>query len=93
MQRDVARQLGLNESAVTAMANRLLGLDLLERQRDAADARAWRLSLTRAGRGALKRIEKPFRGINETVEATLTPEEVGRLGDYLARIAAAFDPR
>lgn len=91
MQRDVARQLGLNDSAVTAMTNRLLGMDLLARDRDEADARAWRLSLTKEGRAVLKRIEKPFRHINETVETALTPDEIARLADYLARIGAAFD--
>ena len=41
-QREVAVQLGLNEFAVAAMALRLIGVGLLERVRDAADARAWR---------------------------------------------------
>jgi DNA-binding MarR family transcriptional regulator len=43
MQRSVAKQLGLKESALTAMTNRLVSLGLLERKRDAADVRAWQL--------------------------------------------------
>lgn len=90
-QRDVAVQLGLNESAVTAMARRLLGMGLLERVRDEADARAWQLRLSEDGRAALKRIELPFRRINQTIETVLSPEEIAHFADYLRRVAATFD--
>jgi MarR family transcriptional regulator, organic hydroperoxide resistance regulator len=90
-QREVATRLGINESAVTAMTQRLLGMGLLERARDEADARAWRLRISNDGRAALKQIEQPFRRINQTIEAALTPEEIVQFADYLKRIAAAFD--
>ncbi len=89
-QRVVADQLGLNESAVTTMVGRLMKLALLHRERDETDARAWRLSLSSDGRQALKRIEKPFRTINETLETALSLEEIVQLGDMLARVSAAF---
>ena len=90
-QREVATQLGLNESAVTAMARRLLGMGLLERVRDEADARAWQLRLSDDGRTALKRMELPFKRINQTIETVLSPEEITHFADYLRRIAATFD--
>ena len=90
-QREVATQLGLNESAVTAMARRLLGMGLLERVRDEADARAWQLRLSDDGRTALKRIELPFKRINQTIETVLSPEEITHFTDYLRRIAATFE--
>lgn len=90
-QREVAVQLGLNEFAVAAMALRLIGVGLLERVRDAADARAWRLSLSDYGRTALKRIEQPFKRINQTIETVLDKEEIMHFTDYLGRIASAFD--
>lgn len=90
-QREVATQLGLNESAVTAMTHRLLGMGLLERVRDEADARAWQLRLSADGRGALKRIEQPFKSINQTIETVLNGEEIAHFADYLQRIASAFD--
>ena len=90
-QREVATQLGLNESAVTAMARRLLGMGLLERVRDEADARAWQLRLSDDGRTALKRIELPFKRINQTIETVLSPEEIAHFADYLRRIAATFE--
>ena len=89
-QREIAGQLGVNESAVTAMANRLLAAGLLKRFRDAADARAWRLELTGDGRAALKRLEKPFKRVNQAMEEVLSAEEIARLADYLSRIAKAF---
>jgi MarR family transcriptional regulator, organic hydroperoxide resistance regulator len=90
-QRVVADALGLNQSAVTAMTNRLLRMKLLERERDDADGRAWRLRLSEAGRAALRRIEQPFRRVNQTLEAALKPDEIARLADYLGRIGTAFD--
>jgi len=90
-QRVVADQLGLNESAVTAMVTRLLGMGLLERERDDADARAWRLRLSGHGRATLKRIEGPFGRVNRTMESVLEPDEIARFAEYLGRISAAFD--
>ena len=90
-QRAVARQLGLNESAMTAMTNRLLSSGLLDRLRDEKDVRAWLLRLTAEGRAALKRIEPPFRSVNQTIERTLDPRELALLAEYLSRIAKAFE--
>lgn len=90
-QRDVARQLGFNESAMTAMVRRLLDMGLLERTRDEADARAWRLRPSGDGRAALKRIQQPFERVNHTIESVLTPDEIVQLADCLTRLAAAFD--
>jgi DNA-binding MarR family transcriptional regulator len=90
-QREVARQLGINESAMTSMVARLQDMGLLRRDRDEADVRAWHLSLSETGRATLKRIEQPFRRINQTIEGVLTTEEIGQLADYLGRIANAFD--
>lgn len=89
-QREVATQLGLNESAMTAMVGRLLGMKLLERARDEEDARAWRLEASERGRAALKQIDKPFRQINQTIETALSTDEIAQLADYLDRIGKAF---
>jgi MarR family transcriptional regulator, organic hydroperoxide resistance regulator len=90
-QRGVAAQLGVNESAVTAMARRLLQMGLLERVRDEDDARTWKLRLSAGGRAALKRIDQPFKSVNQAIETVLTPEEIAHFADYLQRIASTFD--
>jgi MarR family transcriptional regulator, organic hydroperoxide resistance regulator len=89
-QRSVARQLGINESAVTAMVARLMDMRLIERVRDDEDARTWRLHLTAEGRAGLKKIEGPFRTINARLEAALDASELEHLSDYLGRIGEAF---
>lgn len=89
-QREVARRLGVNESAMTAMVRRLLALGLLERSRDQEDVRAWRLQSNEAGRAALKRVQQPFKHVNETIEAALGADDIARLSEYLDRLAAAF---
>ena len=89
-QRSIADQLGLNESAVTQMTARLMKLGLIERTRDAEDARAWRLSLTGAGRAALERLRAPFARINAALDAALGDEDAATLAATLVRIAKAF---
>lgn len=89
-QRSVARKLGLNESAMTAMTTRLRNLRLLDRLPDETDSRAWSLRLTADGRAALKRIEQPFRQINQKIEKALDADEIAKLADYMSRISDAF---
>lgn len=90
-QRAVATQLGLHESAITAMTSRLTGLGLVERTRDPDDARAWRLRLTDDGEGALRRITRPFGVVNARIEKVCTPEEITLLADILERLATEFE--
>lgn len=90
-QRSVARKLGLNESAMTAMTARLRDMGLVERRPDKNDSRAWNLEISDEGLAALKRIEQPFRRINQKIEATLDTDEIARLADYASRIGDAFE--
>jgi MarR family transcriptional regulator, organic hydroperoxide resistance regulator len=90
-QRSVARKLGLNESAMTAMIARLRDMGLVERLPDQDDSRAWSLKVSEDGRAALKRIEQPFRRINQRIESVLDADEIARLADYASRVADAFE--
>jgi DNA-binding MarR family transcriptional regulator len=89
-QREVARQLGLNESAVTAMTNRLLNMGLLDKKRNEDDARVWHLYLSSDGRAIHTMLAKPFGEINRTLESVLSAAEIEKLADYLGRIGDAF---
>ena len=89
-QRDVARQLGLNESAVTGMVTRLLNLKLIQRVEHETDTRAWRLKLSGPGRAALSKAQKDFATINDCIESALDSRELERLADMLARLTHAF---
>jgi MarR family transcriptional regulator, organic hydroperoxide resistance regulator len=90
-QRDVARQLGINDSAMTSMATRLIGMELLHRDVAPEDVRAWNLGLTSGGRAARIRATQEFKRVNQTIDAILTEAEIERLADYLSRIATAFE--
>lgn len=51
----LAKELGLNDSAITAMMRRLIDLNLVERVRDDKDGRAWLLKLTSFGDEATRK--------------------------------------
>ena len=90
-QNDVASALGINESAVTAMVNRLLRYGYIARHRSESDKRAWELSLTRDGKQALLAGRKAFNNINHTIENELSPKEIEQFADYLERLSKAFN--
>ncbi len=89
-QRMIASQLGLNESAVTAMVTRLIRDGFLTRERSETDARTWLLTLTDSGREALQSVNGPFAQINDRLEAVLTETEINQLADMLKRVAETF---
>jgi MarR family transcriptional regulator, organic hydroperoxide resistance regulator len=76
---------------MTAMTARLRDMGLVERLPDQNDSRAWNLQISDDGRAALKRIEQPFRRINQKIEAALDGDEISRLADYASRIGDAFE--
>ena len=89
-QRDVARTLGLNESAMTAMTARLMRAGLVDREQSDADARAWRLFLTEPGRAAGQKAKAAFTGINQRIEDELSEEEMMRFVGTLDRLIDRF---
>ncbi|PWE17460.1 MarR family transcriptional regulator [Marinicauda salina] len=89
-QKAVAAALGFNESAVTAMVRRLLADGLLERERAAEDARAWRLRLSAAGSEALAAARGPFNDINAAIDSALRETDDAAFAAALDRLAARF---
>jgi len=90
-QRAVARELGLNESALTPMVGRLLARGLISRARDPSDVRAWRLALTEQGKETLARTKAPFATVNEVLDKTLDEDEIKALVGYLNRLIDALE--
>jgi DNA-binding MarR family transcriptional regulator len=90
-QHEVAKILGINESAVTAMVNRLVRHGYIVRERSESDKRAWNLLLTDEGRAALLSARTAFDGINRIIEQELTKQEVEQFADYLERLSKVFD--
>ena len=89
-QRDVARALGVNESAVTGMIGRLERAGALHRHRHGIDGRSHALELTTAGRRTLARSARAFTAVNAAIEATLSSGELEVVADALERLAVAF---
>ena len=73
-QKQVAKALSLNQSAITATVSRLKKMDLIERSRRQGDGRMWHLSLTPKGMAALQAVEIPFDDINSTIDSLLGPD-------------------
>jgi MarR family transcriptional regulator, organic hydroperoxide resistance regulator len=90
-QRAVARELGLNESAVTPMVARLLRLGLVIRMHDEVDARAWSLELSEKGRDLLRHTKSAFARVNAVVDGELSDAEIRALVGYLDRLINAFE--
>ncbi len=89
-QRDLARSLKQNESAITAMVTRLMKADLVIRRRSETDARTWLLDLTATGRKTLRHIEKPFGEINARLDGALGTKGTTALARQLEAIVDAF---
>jgi len=90
-QRELARTLRLNESAMTAMVGRLSRRRLIRRVRDPDDARSRRISLTEAGREALARSASAFAAINSTLDDALGATRIDRLATDLRAVIDAFE--
>ncbi|MFK8050405.1 MAG: MarR family winged helix-turn-helix transcriptional regulator [Halioglobus sp.] len=91
-QRELADTLSQRESAITAMAARLLKAGYIEKRRSSADARAWELSATDAGIQALSESSKAFDKLNAILDRSLGVEAIDSLADILATIIDELGP-
>ncbi|WP_042272492.1 MarR family winged helix-turn-helix transcriptional regulator [Paraburkholderia heleia] len=83
---ELARDYGIDASAVTRLVDRLEKRGLLQRVRSSEDRRAVRLALTPEGLAIAARMPAIFRSVTEQLSAGFTPEEVGFLKSMLRRI-------
>ena len=91
-QRAIALALGLNESAVTVMIERLTKYGYIKRQRSASDRRAYEITMTQVGKEAVAASRKGFAKINRKITSSLNDEEVDTLADLLSRLYEDFAP-
>lgn len=90
-QTSLARDLRLNDSAITAMVRRLIGLGMLAKTRSQSDSRAWVLKLTDKGQDAIDRATTQPIAINQLIEAELGAEALVTLTEKLNRIITLCD--
>lgn len=87
-QTSLARDLRLNDSAITAMVKRLIGLGMLEKTRSASDSRAWVLKLTDDGEAAIACASNAMLSINQRIDEEFGP---GKLDDFVAKLNRIID--
>jgi DNA-binding MarR family transcriptional regulator len=83
---DLAREYGIDASAVTRLIDRLEKRGLITRLRSEEDRRVVRLALTEEGRALAGQIPAIFTGVLDRLLSGFTPEEVGFLKSMLRRI-------
>lgn len=87
----LARELRLNDSAITAMVRRLIGLGMLEKARCRNDSRAWVLTLTQDGEQALARASEHALAINTRIEEEFGPDGLDAFVAKLNRLIEICD--
>lgn len=83
---ELARDYGIDASAVTRLIDRLEKRNLLSRVRSSEDRRAVHLAVTPEGYALVARMPTIFRGVLDKGLAGFTPEEIGFLKSMLRRI-------
>jgi DNA-binding MarR family transcriptional regulator len=85
---ELAREYGIDASAVTRLIDRLEKRGLLTRVRSNEDRRVVRLALTPEGHAIAARMPAIFNGVLDNLLNGFTPEEVGFLKSMLRRVLA-----
>lgn len=85
-QREIADRLKQRESAVGAMAERLLKAGYIARTRSATDKRAWMLKATPAGRRAFASLGEAFTRVNAALDEAFPGKDMARAAKGLRRL-------
>ncbi|MFP3566569.1 MarR family winged helix-turn-helix transcriptional regulator [Paraburkholderia sp. SIMBA_030] len=83
---ELAREYGIDASAVTRLVDRLEKRGLLTRVRSNEDRRVVRLALTPEGHAIAAKMPAIFKGVLDSLLGSFTPEEVGFLKSMLRRV-------
>jgi len=90
--RELAKELGVSESAVTAIGDRLVRQNLVERLSDPADRRIVRLGLSKTGRRLIDRLHTAACRKTGELASVLSDTQLAQLVDILETLAAAPQP-
>jgi len=84
---ELARRAGLSKQTLTTQLKALEALELVERQADPADRRAYRIYLTERGRVFKEAAGEILREMDTLLAATLTPAEIAQLSTMLRAVS------
>ncbi len=90
-QTSLARDLRLNDSAITAMVRRLIGMGMLEKTRSESDSRAFVLKLTQQGQQAIDRAANQPIAINRRIEDEFGVDALTEFSQKLNRLIDLCD--
>lgn len=90
-QRQIASRLKQRESAIGAMAERLIKAGYITRTRSETDRRAWILEPTKTGRKALAAMGTAFAPVNALLDEAFPGDEAGRLGENLRHLIGLLE--
>ncbi|MFC5834066.1 MarR family winged helix-turn-helix transcriptional regulator [Nonomuraea insulae] len=85
-QREVGDRLGLDPSDMVRLMDGLVAAGLAERDRDPADRRRYRVSVTPSGLDALNRARSLVEKVERETLAPLTPAERTRLRELVTKV-------
>jgi DNA-binding MarR family transcriptional regulator len=85
-QREIATRLKQRESAVGAMAERLLKAGYITRTRSGTDGRAWNLAATKKGVKAMEAMGAAFADINALIDEAFPARDMARMAKGLRRL-------
>jgi DNA-binding MarR family transcriptional regulator len=85
-QREIATRLKQRESAVGAMAERLLKAGYIARTRSDTDGRAWNLAATKKGVKAMEAMGAAFADINALIDEAFPARDMTRMAKGLRRL-------
>jgi MarR family transcriptional regulator, organic hydroperoxide resistance regulator len=88
---EVAKLLGVRTPTIVKMATRMEAAGLIERRRDAKDARLVRLYLTGKGRSLQAPIESELRGLEARALASVNEREQRQLERALGKIVGNLE--
>jgi len=90
---DLAGRLGLAESSVTRLVDRLVSAGLVDRRSTPGDRRCIEAGLTPEGRKVMRRVRTERREFLREILETLEPAERGELVRLLGRVSEALRAR
>lgn len=90
-QREIGRALAIDPSDLVGALDELQDRDQVRRERDPDDRRRHRVSLTPAGRTALRRCRRHAAAVDDEVLAPLSAGDRRKLGELLGRLFDDLD--
>lgn len=88
---EIAKKLEIARAQMTKLIDKLVELDLVERQPNADDRRVIDISLTKHGKSAIKADRGNMQKVIREKLSVLSAKEVKDLGDALKKIRIIFD--